>query len=109
MPVLYYKADTSKLNHDYITVPDPGILNTNIYNFDDNYAITKLGCPWEASAPPIGASHPMANDPRVFLKAITNTQVTSTPRPHREDSYILVSAGWDGLYGTRDDVFNFSE
>jgi type II secretory pathway pseudopilin PulG len=109
MPVLYYKADTSKLNHDYITVPDPGILNTNIYNFDDNYAITKLGCPWEASAPPIGASHPMANDPRVFLKAITNTQVTSTPRPHKEDGYILLSAGWDGLYGTRDDVFNFSE
>ncbi|MGD0078951.1 MAG: type II secretion system protein [Sedimentisphaerales bacterium] len=109
MPVLYYKADTSKLNHDAITVPNAAVSNTNIYNFDDNYALTKLGCPWEASAPPIGASHPMAGDPTVFLKAITNTQVTSTPRPHREDSYILVSAGFDGLYGTRDDVYNFSE
>ncbi|MGA2092130.1 MAG: type II secretion system protein [Sedimentisphaerales bacterium] len=108
MPVLYYKADSSKLNHDSITIPVPGTPNTNIYNFDDNYALTALGCPWESGAAPI-TLHPMYSDPRVFLKAITNSQITSTPRPHREDSYILVSAGWDGLYGTRDDVYNFSE
>jgi hypothetical protein len=111
MPVLYYKADTSKLNHDsndLFTFPS----NPNIYNFDDNYALTLLGCPWEASPPPpggTGASHPMADDPGLFIKEITNTQVTATPRPHREDGYILMSAGFDGLYGTRDDVFNFSE
>jgi type II secretory pathway pseudopilin PulG len=110
MPVLYYKADSSKINHDTVlTNLAPGNPNTNIYNFDDNYAITVLGCPWETNPPPTGTSHPMAGDPRIFLKEITNTQVTATPRPHREDSYILLSAGWDGLYGTQDDVFNFSE
>jgi len=109
MPVLYYKADSSKLNHDSITPPVAGGSNTNIYNFDDNYAITALGCPWEASPPPAGPAHPMQTDPLVFLKAITNTKVTSTPRPHNEDGYILMSAGWDGLYGTRDDVYNFAD
>jgi hypothetical protein len=47
--------------------------------------------------------------PLVFLKAITNDKVTSTPRPHNEDGYILLSAGWDGLYGTQDDVYNFAK
>jgi len=31
------------------------------------------------------------------------------PRPYRSDSFILLSAGPDGLYGTGDDVFNFDE
>ena len=30
-------------------------------------------------------------------------------RPYRADSYILMSAGFDGLYGTKDDVFNFEK
>jgi len=112
MPVLYYKADPSKLNHDTLTPLAPGTPNTNIYNFDDNYAITALGCPWESTQT---TNHPIADmtaTPQgalLFYKQITNTKITSTPRPHNEDSYLLVSAGWDGLYGTKDDVFNFTE
>jgi hypothetical protein len=30
-------------------------------------------------------------------------------RPWRADSYILLSAGNDGLYGTVDDIYNFQE
>jgi type II secretory pathway pseudopilin PulG len=106
MPVLYYKADSSKIAHDATTNPLTTTINTNIYNFDDNYAITALGCPWEGV---LTTHHPMYDDPRVFLNAITNDKVTSTPRPHNEDGYILVSAGWDGLYGTQDDVYNFAK
>ena len=105
MPVLYYKADSSKIAHDATTNPLTTTINTNIYNFDDNYAITALGCPWEGV---LTTHHPMYDDPRVFLNAITNDKVTSTPRPHNEDGYILLSAGWDGLYGTQDDVYNFA-
>jgi len=28
-------------------------------------------------------------------------------RPFRADTYILISAGKDGLYGTKDDICNF--
>jgi type II secretory pathway pseudopilin PulG len=108
MPVLYYKADSSKIAHDAILASlAPGSGNANIYNFDDNYAITALGCPWESAA--TVNPHPMFTDPRIFLKAITNDKVTATPRPHNEDGYILLSAGWDGLYGTQDDVYNFAK
>jgi type II secretory pathway pseudopilin PulG len=106
MPVLYYKADPSKLANDVNTIPNPGLPNINIYDFDDNYAITALGCPWETV---YTTEHPMFLDPRLFYKEIRNTKITTTPRPHNEDGYILMSAGYDGLYGTRDDVFNFAD
>jgi prepilin-type N-terminal cleavage/methylation domain-containing protein len=104
MPVLYYKADPSKQVHDVNTIWVP---NPNVYNFDDNYAITMLGCPWESlmNVNP----HPMYLDPKLFYKNTINTKITATPKPHNEDGYILISAGWDGLYGTKDDVFNFTE
>jgi len=106
MPVLYYKADPSKMVHDVNTVPAISTPNPNIYNFDDNYAITALGCPWESVQT---TAHPMFTDKRIFLKEITNTRITTTPRPHNEDGYILLSAGYDNLYGTKDDVFNFTD
>lgn len=109
MPVLYYRADTTKLVHDpnfSLTNPNYSTTNPSIYNFDDNYALTGLGCPWEST---YTTHQPIYDNPQLFYKAITNTKITTTPRPHNEDSYILLSAGWDGLYGTSDDVYNFSD
>jgi hypothetical protein len=115
MPVLYYKAEPSKLANDINTVPDPAKANENVYNFDDNYAITSLGFPWEQKH---SSDHDMSKTPFAqpgepgilrFYREILNTKVTSTAKPHNEDGYILMSAGWDGEYGTADDVFNFSE
>jgi type II secretory pathway pseudopilin PulG len=115
MPVLYYKADSSKIGHDIINVPVTSTSNTNIYNFDDNYAITALGLPWEGAHTndhpmyrPSPTSAPGDGTP-IFYKAITNDKVTATPRPHNDDGFILLSAGWDGLYGTQDDVYNFAK
>jgi type II secretory pathway pseudopilin PulG len=108
MPVLYYKADSTKLIHDPsfdLTAATYKTSNPSIYNFDDNYALTGLGCPWEGA---YTTAQPMYTNPQIFYQAITNTKVTTTPRPHNEDTYILLSAGWDGLYGTADDVYNFS-
>jgi hypothetical protein len=44
-----------------------------------------------------------------FYNEIRNDRIPGGDRPYREDSYILMSAGFDGLYGTADDVFNFGE
>ncbi len=35
------------------------------------------------------------------------TGATGMARPFRADSYILMSAGYDGDYGTADDIYNF--
>jgi hypothetical protein len=105
MPILYYKADSSKLLHD-VNIPDD---LDNIYNYKDNQQLLKLGLPWDtATMPPL---YQVVGDPegKEFYKKTLDKSVLPIERPHNKDSYILISAGWDGIYGTRDDVFNFAD
>lgn len=107
MPILYYKADSSKLLNDVNT---PGNIN-NIYNYVDNQAFLKLGLPWDtATMPPLCEAGP-ASEPEgyKFYEEILDKNALPIQRPKNKDSYILISAGWDGIYGTRDDVFNFAD
>lgn len=90
MPVLYYRADTSK----------PG----KEYNYMDNVNIPGLGPPSRMYSPP-SQTHPLVPTPSKFLDLIRNPNFTD--RYYRTESFILLSAGHDGLYGTPDDVFNF--
>ncbi len=48
-----------------------------------------------------------ANDPKLFYKITKSDKSTKVSRPVRADSFILISAGMDGLYGTEDDICNF--
>lgn len=114
MPVLYYKADTSMIEHNINSTNFP---DDNIYNYLDNDDLTNLGLPGGVAATgtsehPMSSEYEFANtitEGSTFIKVTRNTRVTSTPRPHNEGKYILISAGWDGLYGTSDDVFNFTD
>jgi len=38
---------------------------------------------------------------------ILNPNINVLKRPYRADSFILLSAGPDALYGTPDDILNF--
>jgi len=108
MPVLYYKADPSKLMHDVNDLTGPYNSLNNIYNYYDNYDLIELGVPWTVPVQP----HPYKNPPPeggLFYKSTRDKSVTPMMKPHNPDSYILISAGWDGLYGTGDDVFNFED
>jgi hypothetical protein len=61
--------------------------------------------PWNPSA-----VHPMYANPKIFYINTKNEKITLTDgRPYRADSYILLSAGFDGQYGTPDDIFNFEK
>lgn len=42
-----------------------------------------------------------------FERYILDERVRAKLQPHRPDSYLLVSPGFDGLYGTDDDIANF--
>jgi prepilin-type N-terminal cleavage/methylation domain-containing protein len=42
-----------------------------------------------------------------FYKNIINYNVSTYLTPRNRDSYILMSAGADGIYGTKDDITNF--
>jgi len=107
-PILYYRANTARRNmkdEDY---------NERIYNVWDNYFLVELG-----SLTPDGRrcqphrEHPLRGFDALYYYdykgGISDSKVTTTDVlwPHRPDSYILISAGADGLYGTEDDIRNF--
>ena len=104
MPILYYKyvRGNSSCNENIPTDPD------NIYNYLDNYELVKLRVPNNP-----GIVHPFEMEDITgalagakFYKDILD-KTSNIPLPHNKDSYILISAGNDGLYGTKDDVHNF--
>jgi hypothetical protein len=100
MPILYYKADTSKTAHNLDNPDDPD----NIYNYRDNHALVGLGVPRDPNE-----KHPLFTDPKIFYKMTSDYKATAQSKPFRADSFILLSAGYDGLYGTKDDIVNFDK
>jgi hypothetical protein len=98
MPVLYYKADTSKTAHD---VNDPNNPE-NIFDYRDNHALLALGVPGKPNL-----KHPLYENPKIFYEITINDRIAGPNRLYRADTYILLSAGKDGLYGTKDDIANF--
>jgi len=113
MPVLYYRADPTKRGHSQAEA-DSG---QSIYDYRDNDALVQLGMPFE-QPPPSGPAHLMdsrglptmhrppldRSSAQVFYDKTWND---SAGEPYNSDTYILLSAGFDGEYGTDDDVFNF--
>jgi len=107
MPILYYKANTANSLHDPNVASAMTITDSrgNIYNYHDNQSLLALGKPWEASGS-TQTPHNLA-DPQRFFRNTRSDKISTTDRPYRPDSYILISAGWDGEYGTADDICNF--
>jgi type II secretory pathway pseudopilin PulG len=103
MPILYYRADSTKYTND---ANDGVTKNTNIYNFNDNDQLVEIDVQFMVS----GSKHPLyIGSPKMFYKNIRDVSITTMNKPHNQNSFILLSAGWDGLYGTRDDIYNFTE
>jgi type II secretory pathway pseudopilin PulG len=101
-PILYYRANTS-----YKTM-NSSRPDRQIYNSYDNMELIRLG---RLPEPDTGDQHRLYRERNLFYDPdeykIIDSKVTSMNWPHRPDSYILISAGADGEYGTSDDIFNF--
>jgi len=110
MPILYYKADTSKNMHDANRVADaPDVDTVNIYNHWDNYMLISMGKPWVTGG--VGTSqkdHQMVLTERFYVET-QSEKVKTISMPRRPDTYILISAGFDGEYGTSDDICNYQK
>ncbi|MCP4450721.1 MAG: type II secretion system protein [Planctomycetes bacterium] len=123
MPILYYKADSSGSYHDVNAPAQPDRFSNNgfIYNVFDNEDIVQLGKPWE-----VDGSQQKQHSLSVGLSGISKfyeeteneqIQITSpaamssglSKRPYKADTFILISAGFDGEYGTADDITNFNK
>jgi prepilin-type N-terminal cleavage/methylation domain-containing protein len=109
-PILYFRANTSAVNPQlnlYSGGTRFGRYAWNIYNYSDNYwlmwaAYNKNNKNSNFYNTPDGTSfYNYISDP--MIPAATGT----CGRPQKPDSFILISAGPDGLYGTKDDICNF--
>lgn len=111
MPILYFKARTNYQFQDYRTTNNADNTTDDIYNYEDNLSLVALGMA-EAGNPPHELLITPADTLLKFENMILNTQVqqaANVNRPYKADSYILISAGKDGSYGTADDLFNFDK
>jgi hypothetical protein len=97
MPILYYRANPGGTAHDVNNPDNP----QNIYSYKDNDALVRLGVPGDSRV-----VHPLM-DPKRFYLDCRSDKPTISSRPVRNNSFILISAGRDGLYGTPDDICNF--
>lgn len=99
-PILYYKANTYSKIHK----PAPGQIP--IYGYADNIFLIGLN-PLNLDKGRLGDNYGFY---QAFYDFITDPKILDTTNrlwPYRADSYILISAGADGLYGTSDDITNF--
>lgn len=134
-PAYAARADAYVARYDYDDPADPDDNEPGIYNFADNGMLTgrclETGCtdpgwdfggghhPIETFGPNPALPETVADERHTFQYYILNKQVhesTIDPDdpdkipsaiPYRKDTYMLITAGKDGLYGTRDDVTNF--
>lgn len=111
-PILYYRANTASKT---IVPPPPTPFFQRIYNVSDNMPLTT-----QLTSIADGQAHKLGNvaggyeffygnptAPVPVIGYIQDPKVTARPWPYRPDSYLLISAGIDGIYGTSDDICNF--
>ncbi|MFQ6034836.1 MAG: type II secretion system protein [Sedimentisphaerales bacterium] len=102
-PILYYRANTSSKNID------AGAFEDRIYNVRDNVPIVTLRRLADWKKPFQFRRQHRIEDFNYFYEYIRDAKVQGRPWPYRPDSYLLISAGADGLYGTSDDIRNFGD
>lgn len=125
-PILYYKASVGRpaIVSD---LPVTAVRNNGIYNLDDNAWITgspnakitgvdlgtgafhfKNGLPKTLNAATLLDPQTRDTLKGTFAHTIFNPSVTAVAQPYNAETYILLSAGPDGLFGTDDDIGNFA-
>ena len=114
-PVLYFKAnETSRLFRE----KDEPDYTRWIYNYYDNklmFDLEVMDEPTKIHLYKYGEPHPENTGKTAvdyFYEKITNPKVKSKDPeyfgPYNPRGFILMSAGWDGIFGTKDDITNFN-
>jgi type II secretory pathway pseudopilin PulG len=94
-PILYYRANSTEKTL------------RGIYQYNDNYPLLYAKVQSESNGSTRNPLFWSANTNEYFYNYIKDPKRTAIDWPYRSDSYLLISAGADGLYGTSDDIRNF--
>jgi len=114
-PILYFKANPASLLHEPVAWTQ---TSNCIYDARDNAPILNLGLVADGALPPASRrQHDLAPGIRpgttsfeyFYYDYIRDVRIQDRRWPVRPDSYLLISAGMDGIYGTEDDIRNFAK
>jgi len=115
-PILYYRANSSAK-----TIQGAAPHAQRVYNIEDNWPAVAQKEAADNKGHPLGSATPpgFANQDEFFygpqagppvpgkVGYIQDPKITTKVWPYNPSSYILISAGADGVYGTGDDITNF--
>jgi hypothetical protein len=135
-PVLYFKAEPTKkfrvnsLNRAEVATLAGQEYTGWVFDFNDNLSILNLS--WLRELPDTIAGNTVhystdpdnqsnvpdpgtgTLNPQYFYQLITARERIDASgsgpdfiKPQNQETFILLSAGWDGIFGTKDDVGNF--
>jgi prepilin-type N-terminal cleavage/methylation domain-containing protein len=123
MPILYFRADPTKrfrmdTSNNEVNPATYEEYKDWIYNFSDNLSLLEL--PWlrelgQAGNPAGMDIHykdpedPTKANAQYFYELITQRKDDNFFRPYNKNKFLLISAGWDGIFGTKDDLTNFDD
>ncbi|MFZ0033671.1 MAG: type II secretion system protein [Sedimentisphaerales bacterium] len=106
-PILYYKANTSSKTIDYTAIAYVKLIYNRLDNDQFVFNVKEMADRAKYPSHPTPVN-PLAGSSIFFYDTyIADPKVTTIKWPCRPDSYLLISAGVDGLYGTSDDIHNF--
>ena len=99
-PILYFKARDTEIFNDVDAT-------TSVFNWNDNMDIFALGHNITGDVHPYDDILNFYDSQGDLINH--NTRVMGDPVPYNKDTFLLLSAGADGLYGTKDDITNISK
>jgi len=124
-PILYYRANPASKTIFEVNAALRATTDARIYDARDNAPLAAQGRLADIMNPAriphkIDPSHPANADatevadpsdefPYFYQRYIRDPKVQARFWPYRPDSYLLISAGPDGWYGTNDDIRNFGK
>ncbi len=122
LPVLYYRANEAKpfrIDAQRALVTNPTLQQAEkwVYNYYDNQQLVNLPVLSDPALPDMDFVNP--DTPNNMTDAQRAQRfyeiITQTAQPDRDyyksfnaNMFILISAGYDGVYGTKDDITNFN-
>ena len=109
-PILYYRSNPSaKYFREQNTAWSSmtyELCKDSYYNYYDNYDFYEL----ENLRNPEEDTHAFKESnggKTAFYEYLTSKKVGTYDMPVNKGTFVLISAGYDGIYGTRDDITNF--
>jgi prepilin-type N-terminal cleavage/methylation domain-containing protein len=106
-PILYYKANPSSRVYDGVVGGDRQEVQHVIYNTYDNMDLIAAQGVFDGQEHPLQSMAFFYGQPPSIPFGYIQDPRPPHPWPYRPDSYLLVTAGPDGIYGTADDINNF--